>query len=46
MNLENVIPEAERLRIPREIVYQSIEVALITNSGLGATNSAIILKKL
>lgn len=46
MNLENVIPEAGRLRIPREIVYQPIEVALITNSGLGATNSAIILKKL
>ena len=46
MNLENVIPEANQLRIPREIVYQPIGVALITNSGLGATNSAIILKKL
>lgn len=44
-NLENIIPEASRLRIPRKIVYQPIKTILITTSGLGAINSLIVLTK-
>lgn len=45
INLENIIPEASELRIPRETVYQSINNVLVNSSGLGATNCAIILSK-
>lgn len=45
INLVKVIPEASHLRIPRESIYQPIKTVLISSSGLGATNSAIILTK-
>ena len=45
INLDNVMPEANQLKIPRTTIYQPISTALISNSGLGATNSVIILSK-
>lgn len=45
-NLDHVMSEASQLRIPTKTIFQPIRTALITTSGLGATNSAIVLSKL
>ena len=44
-NLDNIMSEASKLRIPRKIVYQRLQSVLITASGLGASNSVIVLTK-
>lgn len=45
INLLNVIPEAQKLRIPRETIAQSLKTVLVNSSGLGNTNCAFILQK-
>lgn len=46
INLENVIDEAKDLRIARETIYTNINTVLSNSSGMGGTNSAIVLKKI
>lgn len=45
INLENVIDEAKDLRIARETIYTNINTVLSNSSGMGGTNSAIVLRK-
>lgn len=45
VNLENVIDEAKDLRIARETIYTEINTVLSNSSGMGGTNSAIVLRK-
>ena len=45
INLQNVIPEAADLNIARETIYTPINTVLSNSSGMGGTNSAIVLKK-
>lgn len=45
INLENVIDEARDLRIVRETIYTDIHTVLSNSSGMGGTNSAIVLRK-
>lgn len=45
INLENVIEEAKDLNIVRETIYTPIKTVLSNSSGMGGTNSAIVLKK-
>ena len=46
INLENVIDEAKDLNIVRETIYTPINTVLSNSSGMGGTNSALILKKI
>lgn len=46
VNLENVIDEARDLRIARETIYTDINTVLSNSSGMGGTNSAIVLRKI
>jgi len=46
INLEHVIDEAKELKIAKETIYTNINIVLSNSSGMGGTNSAIILKKL
>jgi len=46
INLEHVIPEVETLKIAKETIYTPINTVLSNSSGMGGTNSAIILRKL
>ena len=45
INLENVIDEAKHLNIVRETVYAPINTVLSNSSGMGGTNSALVLRK-
>lgn len=45
INLENVIDEAKDLRIARETIYTNINTVLSNSSGMGGTNSTIVLRK-
>ncbi len=46
INLENVIDEAKDLNIARETVYAPIHTILSNSSGMGGTNSALVLRKI
>jgi len=46
INLEQVIDEAKELKIAKETIYTNINTVLSNSSGMGGTNSAIILKKI
>ena len=46
INLENVIDEARTLNIVRQTIYTSINTVLSNSSGMGGTNSALVLRKL
>ena len=45
INLENVIEEAKELNIVRSTIEMPIKTVLSTSSGLGGTNSVLIIKK-
>lgn len=46
INLENVIEEAKGLNIVRETIYIPINTVLSNSSGMGGTNSALVLRKI
>lgn len=46
VNLENVIDEAKELNIVRSTIEKPIKTVLSTSSGLGGTNSVLIIKSM
>lgn len=46
INLENVIDEAKDLNVVRETIYAPLTTILSNSSGMGGTNSALVLRKI
>ena len=46
LNLDNVIPQAQQLSLVRRTIKTSVNVVLSNSSGMGGTNSAIVLRRI